>query len=315
MAGSIVKALTTSIGVDALKPQIREWVNTAMTEWEPIYPVYLTKAKTTDAYEEDYEWGGMSAFPRLDEGDDLNFTSMGLGNKTRLQPDMFQAAFAVSERMRRLNRINYVETASKKLGKAGRVTVEQLAAELINYGFNPAFKGSDGQPLFSASHSNANGDIGISNIGDAATLSHTSLEAGVASYIAMKGPDGFPVRVSPKYLVTGPVLFLTAQRLVKSDNFFTQSGNLPDTTKYNQGVPNVLKQYNLQPVCNPYIVSTTVWTLWGDPSVHKCQVLWGLSPQDDMFRDNYTMDFVYSQYFEVTAGWSSYIGVYGNQGA
>lgn len=66
---------------------------------------------------------------------------------------------------------------------------------------------ADGQPLFHASHG---------NLGTAATINETSVAAALKAFTQMKGVDGAPVRVLPRYLIVpaaGPRL-LEAQKLV-----------------------------------------------------------------------------------------------------
>lgn len=68
---------------------------------------------------------------------------------------------------------------------------------------------ADGQPLFHASHG---------NLGTAAVINEASISAALKSFTAMKGADGAPIRLMPRYLIVpaaGPRL-LEAQKLVAS---------------------------------------------------------------------------------------------------
>lgn len=323
--GAIVKAMTTDMGADALKPQIRKWVNERRKEYPEIYSIYMNKFTTDEAYIEDYELGGFGVIPKLDEGDVINFVAPPSGNKTRYQPDTYQAAFAITRRDKKYNKIGKVNKFISRMERAFRVTTEQVAAMVFNLAFSAAFVGNDNVPLVSGTgapvatgHTNVNGDTGISNTSTAASISPVSLEAALGVFLNMKGPDGFPIVMKPKFLVVPAGLQLVAERAVGAANYYATAGSGAATVPSgaDTGVPSIIKKYGLTVVPNPYITVNggLAWFLLADKDEHELQVIWGELPKDRAFDDNYTEDSVYSTLMELVSGFSTWMGVYGNYG-
>lgn len=308
MAGATVKAMRTDMGADELKPQIRKWINDGRKEHPALYKQYMNVSTTDEAYVEDYEIGGFGAIPKKDEGDYINFAVPPVGNKTRYQPDMYQLAFAITYQDRLQNRIGKVQKYSRSLERAGRATVEQIAAMPFNLGFSSLFHGSDNKPLFSATHVAVDGST-VDNTGTAADLTTATLETAIGTFLTMVGPDGFPIAIQPKYLIVHPSNQLAAERIVGSTNYWTGAATAPE------GVPNVIRKYGLVVISNPYLTDQDAWFLLGDKDEHEVQVVWGEMPKDRTFVDEYTMDHVFSHWFQVVSGFSTYVGAYGNPGA
>ena len=311
MPGGAIKALTTDMGSDGLKPQIRRWISTNAKEHPPLYRRYMNVENTDEAYVEDYETGGFGEFPIKDEGDFLNFAKPATGNKTRYQPIMRQLAFAITFEDKKFNKVNKVNKMLRGLARSGRATIEKVAAQPFNLGFSTAFKGADGQPLFSTSHTNPNGDTIANRPGTDVDLTVATLEAAIGTFLTMIGSDGFPIPIQPKYLVVHPSNFMNANRIVGAPNYFT--GGTPSAA--DTGVPNTIRRWDLEVVSNPYLTDSNAWFLLAAVGEHEIWVIFNQRPSDRMFDDEWTMDSIYSHFFALESGFSHYIGAYGTTGA
>lgn len=308
-----LKAMTTDMGADALKPQFRKWISERRKKTGEVYSQFLNRVTTDEAYVEDYELGGFGPFQKKDEGDLINFVAPPTGRKTKYESDMYQAAFGITYEDKKFNRIGKVAKYLKRMERAARLTAEQIAHLPLNLAFSSSFKGSDGQPMVSATHVLLNGDV-VSNTGIAADLSQASIEAGVTVFVTAKDHDGFPLGLMPKYLVVHPSSEIAAQRFIGSSNYFANDA-AGHPTGADTGVVNVLKKYGITVISDPYIVDEDAWFLLAEKDEHEVQAVWSELPKDRSWDDQSTMDSMYSMFFMLVSGFSTFMGVYGNTGA
>ena len=106
----------------------------------------------------------------------------------------------------------------------------------------------DGNNVFHAgTHSNA----------ATSALTSGAVETGIIAMGSQRDATGNLLGIRPKYLVTGPALQITAQKIVTSEWAWSSGQALT-------GEPNAVKGA-LQPVVLEDITSTTAWFLVGDP--------------------------------------------------
>jgi hypothetical protein len=104
------------------------------------------------------------------------------------------------------------------------------------------------------------------NVFDAAThanaattaLATAAVETGMTAMSSQRDSTGNQLGIRPKYLVTGPALQLTAQKIVTSEYAWSNGQALT-------GEPNAVKG-QLQPVVLEDITSPTAWFLVADPT-------------------------------------------------
>lgn len=310
--GSTIKALTTDLGETALKPMIRKWINDSRKEYPKIYTQYMQDRFITDMYDEDMEMGGFPGIPILDEGDVMNFATPDIGKKTRYQPDTRQLGFAISDKVRRFNKIDVVRRYSQALERSARSTMEQIAALPFNIGFASTYVGSDNKPLFATDHVAVNGATIANKPSSDVDLTQASLEAAIGRFLSAKTSDGTPINLQPRYLLVHPSNLLNARRVVGADMYYSVSGTTPSGAA--SGAPNVLRDYNLTVISNPYLTDEDAWFLLAAKDEHEVQVVRNENMHDRSFTDNYTLDVVYSVQFSMVSGWSTFIGVDGSSG-
>lgn len=312
MPGLVVKSMTTDMGIDGVRPQIRRWINDNRREHPPIFKRYMNVDNNNELFTEDLEMGGFSTFPRLDEGDYLNFVTASTGNKTRYQPDEFQAAFAITRKDRRFNRIGKVDRLTRMLNRAARASMERNAAQPFNLGFSASAPLSDGQPLFSTAHVNPAGTTVANRPAADVDLTLATFEAAWVAFMEMVGPDGNPIDIAPKFLIVHTSELPNALRIVRSPNYF--SGGTPAAA--DTGVPNVAMQETaITVVSNPYLTDRDAWFLLAPAGEHELWVVSNQPLEDYSFEDQHTRDFVFSLSYAMVTGASSFVGAWGTIGA
>lgn len=311
-AGSVI-TLTSDMGIDGLRAIPRKFVNDTRKQHPERFSMYMRKISSNEFMEQYEELGGFGDIPRRDEGDFMNFAKMDVGNITRIQPDTYQLAFAITEKARRFNKMNIVQRASQKLAIAARRTYEKIAAAPFNEGFSATVRlGTDGQPLFSTAHVRLNGATASNKA--SADLTTATLEAALVAFSLQTDQDGTYIDLTPKYLVVHPNEAPNAMRILRSQNYPQMTAGVPNAA--DTGVPNdFIRNYNLILVINPYLTDTDAWFLLADKDEHEVIVVENEKFNDDSFIDPYTKDFVYSVQFSAIAAHATDIGAYGSEGA
>lgn len=131
-------------------------------------------------------------------------------------------------------------------GQMAALTENKIMLDLLlaNAGNGPTMD-EDSKSLFHADHGN------LAASGTA--LDETNLGAAILAFRKQKAAGGHRITVAPKYLLVGPELEITAQKLVASINPTTTADAVPDAIKA------------LVPVVEPNLDGKS-WRVFGDPS-------------------------------------------------
>lgn len=159
--------------------------------------------------------------------------------------------------------LNFMGMLPQMLVNSERYTQDITIWNTFNYGFSSLVPGSDGLPLFSASH--PLGAIwtstGISSITGLtfsnllnAPLTPESFRQAEILFETLLTDRGLPDRRTPKYLVVGPQLTKTAQEVVGARLAPYTTQNQPNTAADQAEVMTVR-----------YLTSNTAWFLCGGP--------------------------------------------------
>jgi hypothetical protein len=117
-----------------------------------LMPKYFEVSTMEDAYVDDLEMSGPGLLREKPEGEDLSMGNIVEGAKSRYLARTYALGFAVTEEAREDEKYDEVIAAARRLKRACWLTVDYDAATMLIRGFNTAYAGGDGLPLWSASH-------------------------------------------------------------------------------------------------------------------------------------------------------------------
>jgi hypothetical protein len=151
-------------------------------------------------------------------------------------------------------------------------TKQVKAASVLNNGFNSAFAGGDGQPLFSTAHPLVSGGTNSNRPTTGADLNETSLENAVIQIAAWTDERGLLIAAQPRKLIIPPSLQFVATRLLETNlrvgtadndiNALQNNGSIPEGYAINHyltdnnawflttDVPNGMKHFERMPLSN-----------------------------------------------------------------
>lgn len=299
--------ITTGNHPAALWPGVERWwgvkYNEHPKEWSKIFDERNSKKK----YEEEVERTGFGLAPVKAEGSAINYDSETQGNTARYTHVAYALGFIVTKEERDDNL--YKEVAfnrTESLAFSMRQTEENVAANILNRGFNSSYAGADGKELFATDHPSLAGDQ-ANELSTAADLSESSLEDMLIQIMQVKNKRGLKIALMGKSLIVPPSLYFDACRIVKSTN---QPGTANNDI-------NVINREGLLPggvVVNHYLTDNDAWFV-------KTNAPAGLTrytrTATEFGNDNDfdTKNAKAAAYMRFAVGWTDWRGAFGSPGA
>jgi hypothetical protein len=186
-------------------------------------------------------------------------------------------------------------------------TKQVKAAAVLNNGFNSAYTGGDGVPLFSTAHPLISGGTNSNTPSTQADLNETSLEAAVIAIAAWTDERGLLIAAKPKKLIVPPALMFTAKRLLDTELRVATADNDINALKQMGAIP---EGYTV----NHFLTDSNAWFLTTDvPNGMKHFIRTPL--QNSMDGDFDTGNVRYKARERYSFGWSDPLGMFGSSGS
>jgi hypothetical protein len=260
------------------------------------------------SFEEETKLSGFSAAPVKAEGSAIAYDNAQEAWTTRYNHETIALGFSITEEAIEDNLYDSLSARyTKGLARAMAYTKQVKAAAVLNNGFNAAYAGGDGVPLFSASHPLISGGTNSNTPATQADLNETSLEAAVIQIAAWTDERGLLIAAKPRKLVVPPALMFVATRLLETELRVSTADNDINALKNNGSIP---EGYTI----NHFLTDTNAWFLTTDvPNGMKHFVRTPL--QNSMDGDFDTGNVRYKARERYSFGWSDPLGMFGSSGS
>jgi hypothetical protein len=260
------------------------------------------------SFEEETKLSGFSAAPVKNEGSAIAYDNAQEAFTARYTHVTIAQGFSLTEEAIEDNLYDSLSGRyTKALARSMAYTKQVRAASVLNNGFDSAFAGGDGQPLFSASHPLVSGGTNSNIASTPADLNETSLEAAVIQIAAWTDERGLLIAAKPRKLVVPPALQFVSTRLLETELRVGTNDNDINALKNNGSIP---EGYTI----NHYLTDTNAWFLTTDvPNGMKHFVRTPL--QNSMDGDFDTGNVRYKARERYSFGFSDPLGMFGSAGA
>jgi len=260
------------------------------------------------SFEEETKLSGFSAAPVKNEGSAIAYDNAQEAFTARYNHETIALGFSLTEEAVEDNLYDSLSSRyTKALARAMAYTKQTKAAAILNNGFDTAYTGGDGQPLFSASHPLVSGGTNSNIPTTPADLNETSLEAAVIQIAAWTDERGLLIAAKPKKLVIPTNSMFIATRLLETELRVGTADNDINALKSNGSIPG---GYTV----NHFLTDTDAWFLTTDvPNGLKHFTRAALS--NSMDGDFDTGNVRYKSRERYSFGWSDPLGMYGSAGA
>tara|TARA_R100000149_G_C5879421_1_gene143905 strand:+ start:2282 stop:3190 length:909 start_codon:yes stop_codon:yes gene_type:complete len=202
-------------------------------EHTPLYEI----ENSDRAFEEEVLFTGFGSAPTKSEGAAVQYDTAQEGYTARYSMETIALAFAITEEAMEDNLYDtFSKVRAKALARAMANTKQVKAADVYNNGFNSAFAGGDGQPLFSASHPTV-GNGNQSNLIGATDLSEAAIETATISVTKIKDDRGILIGASTQSLHVPSDLVFTADQILNSPGTTGSDNNDINAVRHMSVVP------------------------------------------------------------------------------
>ena len=260
------------------------------------------------SFEEETKLSGFGAAPVKNEGQAISYDNAQEAWTARYNHETVAMGFSVTEEAMEDNLYDSLSSRyTKALARAMSYTKQVKAANILNNGFNTAFKYGDNQPLFSTAHPLVSGGTNSNSPSTAVDLNETALENAVIQIAAWTDERGLLIAAKPKKLVIPPALMFVATRLLETSLRVGTADNDINALKNNGSIP--------EGYCvNHFLTDTNAWFLTTDvPNGLKHFVRVPLSTSMDGDFD--TGNVRYKARERYSFGVSDPLGMYGSPGS
>lgn len=242
--------ITRSTMPDLLWPGIQAIFGINYEKLEKQYSKIFDIRKSTKAYEKVTEATGLGLAGVKGEGASIIYDAPSQGPSNVFTHVTYGLGYIMTREAEEDNQYQDVAEANAAALPWSMMTTKEIVhANILNRGFNGAYLGADGQPLFSASHPTSTGLQ--SNTAAIADLSEASLEAALININQAKNSAGLPIALKAVRLIVSPSEMLNAYRILNSVGRVGTANNDDNAIKAMGLIPEV--------VVNNYLDDPDAW--------------------------------------------------------
>lgn len=300
--------ISTSLNPKLLRPGLKKIYGLEMAEWEAgkEHEQIFKPEQSTMRYEEYQELAGFGLVPEQTSGKNVSYDDVLNGFTTRVVNVAYGLGYKITREMIDDQMYRLAKTFPKALAKSVRLTVESLAAYILNNAFATVTYG-DGQFLVDNDHPLPGGGTGSNRPSSYADLSATSFEQATIDIAGIKDSRGNTAQVKPRKLIVTPTDAYTAAKLCGSDYSPENANN----------AINPIVKLGLLPEgfsVNHYLTDADAWfVLTSEEGLVFQQRIWPAEFRDD--NDFESLNIKQAVYFRIAFSAYNWRAIYGNSGA
>ena len=183
-------------------------------QWRPMFEVQ----RSDRSFEEETKLSGFGMPSAKEEGSGISYDEAQEAWTARYVHQTVAMGFAITEEAIEDNLYDSLATRyTKAMARSMAYAKNVRGANIFNNGFNAAFPGGDGVPLFSTAHPLVGGGTNSNRPATGVDLNETAIEAGVIQMAKWVDERGLLVAAKPQKLIVPQDLDFVATRLLKSE--------------------------------------------------------------------------------------------------
>jgi hypothetical protein len=272
-------------------------------EHKEIYEIETSER----SFEEETKLSGFSAAPVKNEGQAIAYDNAQEAWTARYNHETIALGYSLTEEAVEDNLYDSLSKRyTKALARGMSYTKQVKGAGILNNGFNAAYTGGDGQPLF-GTHPLVNGGSNSNIPSTMVDLNETSLEAATIQIAGWVDERGLLIAAKPRKLVIPPALMFVAKRLLDTE---LRVGTTDNDINALKAMGTVAEGFTV----NHFLTDTNGWFLTTDvPNGLKHFVRTPLA--NSMDGDFDTGNVRYKSRERYSFGWSDPLGIWGSSGS
>lgn len=295
-----------------------------MEQYSKIFKVLSSKK----SIETDLRMGGFSTFTKKDSMGSVNYMDPTGTESIQYIHEEYSGGFIIERKLYEDEMYNTIGNFSKELGRSARVSVELLAAQVINNGWGgttAGINGYDGKPLFSNSHPRLDNGPTVANV-VTGPLTDQNLKLALTLAREQVNERGLLIQMDPKWLVVPPELEYVARTIVESSNLSPNGNGTLASNVSNAATDKNVIQGGLRVMVWDYMQTldannnpvgrggpNSPWFIM-DPTVSNLNFFWRRRLEFKNTEDFDTEQAKYKATYRCSTGYSDFRGVVGSPG-
>lgn len=296
-------AITTASFPELLWPGIKEIFGISYQDWPAIWPQFYTVENSTKAFEKVQSVTGIGLAGKKTEGAPIPYAKPYQGFQKEYVHDTYGVGAVVTQEMYEDEQYGYINKLPAMIGRSMRHTEETVATNVINRGFNAAYTGYDGKPLFSTSHLLERGGEWSNTPAASADLSQTSLETALMAIHDFVDGTGLKIFAQAKAILIPTSLEMTCKKILNS-------------TQVSGSADNDINPINgsLKIIMSPYLTDDDSWYLITNVP-NGLTWMWRRHTKATRDSEHDTQILKFAATARYTCGWTDPRGIYGVSGS
>lgn len=235
---------TTGFAPELLYPGLAKVWGTTYKQYPKKYTQFFQTKNSSKAFEKEQEINEFSLATVKDQGNSVQFDRMTQGFQKEYVHTTYGLGAIITREMMEDDQYNVINRIPGFLARAMVRTEETVATNVLNNGFDTAFTGADGQPLFSASHPNSGTSGGTQSnlLATPSDLTQASLEALLIQMSDCRDGNGNRITVEAKDLVTSRSDIFNATKILET-KYKTASADNDINVVSNLGIKLIVTNY------------------------------------------------------------------------
>lgn len=289
--------INTSAVSEGLKETLEDIVDDPKEgEDSTVYRDWLIVGKMSDWFEDDLEMAGAGLASETPEGSEMSLNDIKQGTIWRYFVRKFTMKLIVTYEAQKFVKYDKIIDATKRLTRAAWKTVDIDLTNILVRGFNTAYPGADGVPLWSASHPLPKGGTFSNLMATPISPSRTAVLVARTQAAQMVGHDGIIEGYKLKKVLAPTPQWGTWNEILYSTH-------APEAGQFN-AINVVNQKMSLTLVENPYWNTTTTNYAFTTDAGSGMKVKWAERPKMRDWVDNDTMTQKYGVSYLYGRGWS-----------
>jgi hypothetical protein len=273
-------------------------------EHKEIYEIETSER----SFEEETKLSGFSAAPVKNEGQAIAYDNAQEAWTARYNHETIALGFSLTEEAIEDNLYDSLSKRyTKALARGMSYTKQVKGAGVLNNGFNAAYTGGDGQPLFSSAHPLVSGGTNSNVPPTMVDLNETSLEAATIQIAAWTDERGLLIAAKPRKLVIPPALMFVAKRLLDTE---LRVGTTDNDINALKAMGTVSEGFTV----NHFLTDSNAWFLTTDVP-NGLKMFQRTALQNSMDGDFDTGNVRYKSRERYSFGYSDPLGIWGSSGS
>lgn len=303
----IVRANFPDLFLVDMLPALDELIFNKYDSMPEQYSRFFNTKTSTRAIEQTSQIAGLGRFGVVPEAGPVGYDQPVPGFDKTYTHVQYGLGFKASRILADDDKFSIIKKMAVELAASARDTVELVAADVYNQGWNAAITGLDGVPLFSLSHPLVKaGGLQANKSAAAMDLDQNNLQLVLTAFRKMVNAAGRKIKVRPTRLIVPPDLEFAAAEIVNGTLRSDTANNTPNALKLRSG----LSPFNRYEVYD-YLTDTDNWIVAGEPEDTEVRFYWRERPVPVHDIDFDTRTLKTAMWMRFSCGWSDYTGVYG----